>query len=246
MNVIIIEDEPLIADALRFEIKKAAPNVKIIKVLGSIEEALGFFKHNPLPDLFFSDIELPDGLSFSIFKTLDLNVPVIFCTAYDHYALKAFNANGVDYILKPFNSNDIKSTFEKIEKLQKNPGKIEIVEDIIIKSAPKSILIKKGDTIFPIKTTEINLVHIENGITYLYTKSLTKITHEETLENMQNLLGNDFFKINRQNLVHRELIESASNYFGRKLKLNCKINLDFDLIVAKNNVSTFLSWLANN
>ncbi|MGB0934043.1 MAG: LytR/AlgR family response regulator transcription factor [Lishizhenia sp.] len=244
MNVIIIEDEPLIADALKFELKRASSKVNVIKILSSIEEALNYFEKNPLPDLFFSDIELPDGLSFSIFKNIGGSTPIIFCTAYDNYALKAFEVNGIDYILKPFNEADVKATLNKINTLNFEPKALSIVEKIITNTS-KSILVKKGDTIIPIKTEDIFLVHIELGITYLFTHTLQKIPYEATIEHLHEVLGNNFFKINRQNLIHRDIIKSASNYFGRKLKLNTSEKFEFDLIVGKNKVSSFLDWLAN-
>ena len=118
MKVVIIEDEKLTADDLAETILKIVPDAKIISVLHSVSTAISWFQKNEHPDLIFSDIQLGDGLSFEIFKKISTNVPVIFCTAYDEYALKAFDANGIDYILKPFDKSTIEAAFNKYNKLK--------------------------------------------------------------------------------------------------------------------------------
>ncbi|MFK7786924.1 MAG: LytR/AlgR family response regulator transcription factor [Crocinitomicaceae bacterium] len=246
MNLIIIEDEPLIAEALRFEIKRTRPNIQIECVLGSIGEALSYFKKNAMPDIFFSDIQLPDGLSFEIFKKINSKVPVVFCTAYDNYALGAFEANGVDYLLKPFTHEDIQRTFEKLEALSSPKQDLGLIEEIYLKAKPKSLIVRKGDKIIPIKSTDIQLVHIESGVTYLYSKSQGKFHVDQTIEELQAFLGEQFFRVNRQNLLSRDVVESASEYFGRKLLVKTTKDYPFELIVSKNNVTKFLGWLANS
>lgn len=246
MKLIIIEDEPLIAEALRFEIKRTRPEADILCVLGSIGEALNYFQKNPMPDLFFSDIQLPDGLSFQIFKKINSKVPVIFCTAFDNYALGAFEANGADYLLKPFTQADIQRTFEKLEALAPQKQDLGLIEEIYLQAKPKSLIVRKGENIIPIKSTDIQLVHIENGVTYLFSKSKGKFHVDQTIEQLQAFLGDQFFRVNRQNLLSREVVESASEYFGRKLLVKTTENYPFELIVSKNNVTKFLGWLANS
>src|ERR1700761_5369470 len=122
MNIVIIEDEPLTAKDLETCIRAAEPAVKIIAVLGSVTEATEFFRENTLPDLIFSDIQLGDGLSFSIFAGFVQTVPVIFCTAHDAYALDAFRAAGIDYILKPFSAKSIAAALAKYQQLTGRAG----------------------------------------------------------------------------------------------------------------------------
>src|ERR1700743_1103861 len=121
MNIVIIEDEPLTAKDLEICIRGAEPGVTIVAVLGSVAEAGGYFREHTLPDLIFSDIQLGDGLSFSIFADLEEQVPVIFCTAYDAYALDAFKATGIDYILKPFTAKTIAAALAKYQSLTGRP-----------------------------------------------------------------------------------------------------------------------------
>src|ERR1700739_2942430 len=120
MKVVIIEDEKLTAEDLEESIKNAAPDATITAILKSVKEAVDYFKQNSVPDLIFSDIQLGDGLSFEIFKSLSLTVPVIFCTAYDEYALNAFKANGVDYIVKPYTQKNITEAITKFKELKKS------------------------------------------------------------------------------------------------------------------------------
>ena len=115
MKIIIIEDESLLVEELEGIITEIDSQLQVIKTLGSIQESLSYFQENPLPDLFFSDIQLPAGLRFDIFRQLETSTPVVFCTAYDQYALDAFKFNGIDYILKPYNSDEIARTINKYQ-----------------------------------------------------------------------------------------------------------------------------------
>ena len=119
MNIIIIEDEGVVADELALNIKQLVEEPADIVQLRSVKEAIAYFKKAEAPDLIFSDIQLGDGLSFEIFVEAPITVPVIFCTAYDEYALDAFKANGIDYILKPFTIQTLGSALEKYRQLKK-------------------------------------------------------------------------------------------------------------------------------
>lgn len=244
MKVVIIEDEPLIAQNLEFELLKADSNITVTTVLTSIQEALDYFENNPLPELFFSDIQLPDGLSFEIFKVLQCETPIIFCTAYDQYALAAFKANGIDYLLKPFSSDDINNTLNKFNKLKKTTFDFTQLNNFYQNSKSKSILVTKADEIIPINYESIIMVSIENTVTYLHTKNESKYVCNETLETIEEKLGNQFFKINRQTIIHRDIVLSAVNYFGRKLKIKHNSNFSQELVVSKAKVKSFLQWLS--
>ena len=158
LNVVIIEDEKLTALDLASTLKKIDADIEVKAILSSVEEALAYFQTNTSFDLVFSDIQLPDGLSFDIFKKIRLSVPVIFCTAYDQYALKAFDANGIDYLLKPFNKDTISKAIDKYRllkgKVQGQPDMYEkfmnLVEQKSIRQA-SSIIVYQGDKIIPLK-----------------------------------------------------------------------------------------------
>ncbi|MEM7513040.1 MAG: response regulator, partial [Bacteroidota bacterium] len=162
MKIIIIEDESLLVEELEGIIKGIDSQIQIVKTLGSIKESLSYLHENPLPDLFFSDIQLPDGLSFDIFRQLELNIPVVFCTAYDQYALDAFKFNGIDYILKPYNSDEISRTINKYHTFfrQKNQQSFDYKQlkqlvDSFPQKAGGTLLVHQGETIMPIKTHQV-------------------------------------------------------------------------------------------
>ena len=132
MKVIIIEDEPLMSEALKEEILRVDARIEIVAQLSSIRESIAYLENNKWPDLFFSDIELSDGLSFEIFRHLQNTKPIVFCTAYDQYALEAFKVHGIDYILKPFQADDIDATLKKYKTLTNStPSSLLDIESIV-------------------------------------------------------------------------------------------------------------------
>jgi len=253
MNIIIIEDEPLMADALEKELKQVDPGCSIITKLSSIRGALHYFEQGgTLPDLFFSDIELTDGLSFEIFRAREFNVPVVFCTAYSEYALDAFKANGIDYILKPFETQDIESTLVKYKKMVGNrTSNLQQVEQLIQAMASKenqkdkTLLVHHGDKITPIDTSEIALIFIELGLVTLITFSQKRFPLNYTMDHLQEVLGHDFYRLNRQFIIHRKAIQHVARYQARKLLVKPTIDFKDNLFVSKTGTSQFLAWLSS-
>ncbi|MEM7571251.1 MAG: LytTR family DNA-binding domain-containing protein [Bacteroidota bacterium] len=250
MKVIIIEDEPLIAEGLQNDIERLQPDIQIVASLASVQEALSYFSQHELPDLFFSDIQLPDGRSFDIFQQLPEQVPVIFCTAFDEYALEAFRLNGIDYLLKPVNEEALRATLAKYDKLTSsrtlpsfNPQQLLTYFGIANRPSPGSILVHQGDKIIPVKKQHIALLHKKDGITYVHTFDRKKYHLDHNLDELERSLGTDFYRANRQFIVHREAIQNASRYFSRKLVI--RLNFDFSeaIIVSKAKASHFLNWL---
>jgi len=253
MKIVIIEDEKLTADDLAETILKVVPDAKIISVLHSVSTAISWFLKNEDPDLIFSDIQLGDGLSFEIFKKISTTVPVIFCTAYDEYALKAFDANGIDYILKPFDQSTIEAAFNKYNNLKNKFSENSPTLDNIIrlfenkkKHSQSSILVYHKDKIVPIRLEDIALFYIENEITHLITFDQKSYTINKTIEETEKISSVDFFRVNRQFLVNRNTIKEASQYFARKLSLTLTIPFKETITVSKLKVPEFLSWLSAN
>src|SRR3989339_245967 len=166
MKIVIIEDELLTAEDLKNTILDIEPDARVIAILSSIKEAVFYFQKNERPDLIFSDIQLGDGLSFEIFKEIPITTPVIFCTAYDEYALQAFKANGIDYILKPFDEKAVRTALGKFVKL-KDPG--PDLQKQIRQAPHSSLLVYQRDKIFPIRLCDVALIYVENEITHLLT-----------------------------------------------------------------------------
>ena len=258
LRLVIIEDEPLLAERLQNELQRADPAIEVLTILPSIREALAWFETNDPPELIFSDIQLLDGLSFEIFKRLSLQTPVIFCTAFDEYALEAFKANGIDYLLKPFTSEDIQKTLEKYQAItgptstapETSPTDLYAQLDHVIQQLKgkeqTTILIHLKDRILPIRRDEIALGLVENGMTYILTLEGKRYMVNDKLDQLHQRLGDSFYRVNRQYIINREGIGSVSQFFGRKLLIEPSFTFQDKLVVSKANASHFLNWLAEH
>jgi two-component system, LytTR family, response regulator LytT len=252
MRIIIIEDEKLTAEDLAETIKSLEPQSEVVAFLYSVKEAISYFSKNAAPDLIFSDIQLGDGLSFEIFKSVPVSAPVIFCTAYDEYALNAFKNNGIYYILKPFTYQIISDALQKYHILRQTLSGNSLQYDVILdalknmetrKSA--SVLVHYKDKILPIKLDEIALFYIENEVTRLLTMDRKGYLIDKNLEEIVQITGNSFFRVNRQCLLNRRAVVDASHYFARKLSVNIAVPFDTPITVSKERTSQFLKWLEN-
>jgi len=252
MNIVIIEDEELVADDLAMSIAELVDEPVNIVQLHSVKEAVTYFKSNPAPDLIFSDIQLGDGLSFAIFVAVPVESPVIFCTAYDEYALEAFKANGIDYILKPFTTATLQralqrySQFKKIFSTEVSPQYSALMQMLTDRESQKtaSVLVYHQDKIIPVKLDDIALIYLENEITHVLTFSGKTFYPNKNLDELEKLSGNHFFRANRQFLVCRKAIIDVSSFFSRKLSLNLNVSFNEKVIVSKGKASQFLDWLA--
>jgi two-component system response regulator LytT len=251
MNIVIIEDEGVVADELELNIKQLIDEPVDIVQLRSVKEAIAYFKKSEAPDLIFSDIQLGDGLSFEIFVAEPVSVPVIFCTAYDEYALDAFKANGIDYILKPFTIQTLDRAFQKYRQLKKvlsadqTPQYDALMQMLLNRETQTatSVLVYHQDKIIPIKLEDIAMFYLENEITHLLTFSGKTFYPNKNLDELERSSGNYFFRANRQFLVCRKAIIDVSSFFSRKLSLNLNIPFNEKVIVSKGKASQFLSWL---
>ena len=225
-------------------------DTEIVKILNSVKTGVEYFKKNETPDLIFSDIQLGDGLSFEIFKQVQIIAPIVFCTAYDEYALNAFKTNGIDYIVKPFTSKAIEEALNKYCNFRKTFSHSEeqyktIIDTLINKDSPKSssILVHYKDKILPLRLNNIALFYIENEITYLITFDKIKYTINKNLEELEHFCGKNFFRANRQCLLNRKSVIDASQYFSRKLSVNINIPFHDKITVSKEKTPKFLNWL---
>ena len=253
LKVVIIEDEKYTAKDLADTLKKIDHDIEIVTILSSVEQALEFFKAEDEFDLIFSDIQLPDGLSFDIFKAVKAKVPVIFCTAYDKYALDAFDSNGIDYLLKPFNKSSVSKALDKYTSLKANFKTPETSLDKLmlkleqqISRQSNSVIVYQGDKILPIETNQIALFYLEDGYVFALTFDSKKYILTQNLEELENSCGNIFFRANRQYLVNRKAIKDASRYLNRKILINLNVDHQEQILVGKLKVASFLQWLANN
>ena len=253
MKVVIIEDEQLTADDLAETVLKVSPGVQIVARLSSVKDAVSWFRKNEQPDLIFSDIQLGDGLCFEIFGKHHVTTPVIFCTAFDEYALAAFKAHGIDYILKPFDEQTIASALARYKELERkflgNNQQIETILQLFEnrKNQKKvSILVYHKDKILPLKLQDIGLFYLEHEITHIITFGQKTFTINKSLEELEEIAGNSFYRANRQYLVNRKAIKEASQYFARKLSISLSIPFRDTITISKVKVPEFLNWLSEN
>jgi two-component system, LytTR family, response regulator LytT len=252
MKVVIIEDEPLTAEDLADILLKMPDGIEVVKILDSVKASIEYLKQNHQPDLIFSDIQLGDGHSFEIFQQLKLDVPIIFCTAYDAYALDAFKTNGIDYVLKPFTKKTIRHALDKYNLLRNKLAGMAIDFDNLLDNLQKShnpqkkmssLLINWKDKIIPIKITDIALITIDYKMSQVVTFNNQKYFVNHTLEELEDICGPSFYRANRQFLINREVVAEAMQYYARKLVLKLKVEGKYEIIISKTRVPEFLSWL---
>lgn len=250
MKVVVIEDERLTAEDLKETIILADSTVEVVATLKSVKEGKAWFRSHPKPDLIFSDIQLGDGLSFEILS--NLNVPVIFCTAYDEYALNAFKANGIDYLLKPFTETSVGAAMQKFKNLTqaKQDEIIQQYESVkrlfsdLKAPTTSALLIHHKDTIIPVKIENIALFHLEYEVVHLLTFDKLTYYPSKSLEELEDIVGEDFFRVNRQYLVNRKAIVHASSLFSRKLSLTVSVPVKESITISKEKAPFFLKWLS--
>lgn len=254
MNILIIEDEIKTAKALAKIICDTKPQAKIVATIQSIETAVQYLSAKAAPDLIFMDVQLADGLCFDIFKRVKIISPVVFCTAYNDYAIEAFKSNGIDYILKPFSSATIATAFEKVESIknffQINKSDQMDLEVLINKigenEGKKSFLVFKHNKYTIVPTDHIAFFYIKNEVSTIMDFNQEEFSISQSLEEVTGLLSaKQFFRINRQYLINFKSVLEVEHYFARKLFVKLLITTPDKLLIGKDKVTAFLSWLEN-
>jgi two-component system, LytTR family, response regulator LytT len=254
MKIVIIEDEKLTAKDLSRTILAVDEDIEIVAMLHSVEESIAFLTTKPGIDLIFSDIQLGDGLSFEIFEKTQNQVPIIFCTAFNEYALEAFKTVGIDYLLKPFSQSTVEKALQKYQQLKDklSPQKEDLsgimlaLRNQLFPAKSSSIIIQQGDKIIPLESDKIAFFFIEDNYVFAYTFDHKKHILSQKLDALETTFSNSFFRANRQFLVNRKAIKDASHYFNRKVLINLTLPYQEQIIVGKLKVATFLDWLANS
>jgi DNA-binding LytR/AlgR family response regulator len=251
MNILIIEDEPLAAQLLENSLREIEPGCVIADKLDSIKRSIKWLKNNPVPDVVFMDIQLADGLSFEIFDQVEITSPVIFTTAYNEYALKAFKVNSIDYILKPVDKNELKAALEKFRRLTSNhPGQSKIIESIgqamkmLTKKYKERFMVKVGEHLKTIDVENILYFYSQEKTTFCFSSENRNLILDFTLDQLEELLDPAcFFRVNRKYIVSAKSIQDIISYTNSRLKLMLKGSLDNEVIVARERVQEFKDWL---
>ncbi|WP_317898853.1 LytR/AlgR family response regulator transcription factor [Aurantibacillus circumpalustris] len=248
MKAIIIEDEKLSAEHLSNLLRKIDPSIEIVANYDTVKKSIDSFKKGVNADLLFVDVHLADGISFDIFSKVAVETPIIFTTAYDEYAIKAFKTNSIDYLLKPIGLADLKSALEKYKKFV-SLGQSVILENIsnayqnLNKQFKSRFMVKMGDTISTVKSEDISYFISEDGVVLLI-KENKRYVIDYTLDNLETLISPDiFFRINRKVLLNISSIKKVSPYFNSRLKLNIDSLNEEDGVVSRERVNDFKAWL---
>ena len=250
MNIIIIEDEKPAARLLQRKIEKLG--YVITTLLHSVEESLEWFQNNSHPDLIFLDIQLSDGLSFEIFEKIDIKSAVIFTTAYDEYALRAFKLNSIDYLLKPIDEEELATAISKFEnQFQVNRVSnldFEAIKRMLVnpisKEYRKRFSVKIGQQIKVIDIAEIECLYSENKGTYIHTSDNRDYLIDSSLEVVEAELNpNDFFRISRKYIIPLQSVKEIQMYSNSRLKISLPTFKADEVIVARERVSDFKEWL---
>lgn len=249
MNVLIIEDEKPNADRLVRLLYSFHNNISVYGPLTSIAEIRNFFQKDVTVDLILSDIRLTDGLSFDAFTDVLDTIPVIFTTAYDEYALKAFNYNGIAYLLKPIDKDELAEAIEKSKRMFAQTATREITEIYRMlqgksETYRQRFLVVEKDGYISVPVSEISYISTESGIVRLYLKNGNLHTVDMSLDDIETQLDPmQFFRATRQQIVNISSIQRISNWFNRKIKIILTEYPDVEIVVGKEKVTRLKQWL---
>ncbi len=251
MRVVIIEDEK--PSARRLERMLNTIGISVETQLHSVAESVEWLSQHEHPDLIMLDIQLSDGLSFEIFEHLKLSSAIIFTTAYDEYALRAFKQNSIDYLLKPIDSDELENAIEKFRELQ--PKKVDLPLDVeqlrkmlvnpLETQYKNRFTVKIGQHLKMIATNDIECVYSENKGTYLYTNSQRSFLVDETLDSIEPKLNPEqFFRVNRKFYVHINAIKDMVSYTNSRLQVFLYHFNQEEIIVSREKVKAFKQWIS--
>ena len=249
MDILIIEDEPHAAERLERLVRELVKDVAVVGRIDSVKKAVEWFTSHAAPDVVLLDIQLADGISFRIFEECEVNAPVIFTTAFEEYAVKAFKVNGIDYLLKPIDKEELNVALKKTgagaasDKEQLLQKMSEVVKMLTRKYKTRFVT-KVGEHLRTIEVSRIRFFHSMDKTTFCATDDNRNLIIDFTLEELEDMLKPDqFFRINRKYLVSADAIQDIISYSNSRLRLVLKGSQDSDIIVARERVQQFRQWL---
>jgi len=248
MKALIIEDELLAAKHLQHVIDEVG-NITVITTLESIAESIEWLNINSQPELIFMDIHLADGSAFEIFKHVTITCPIIFTTAYDEYALKAFKVNSIDYLLKPIDADAVKRAISKLETISSkhnSPDELKKFIDSFTKGLSYKthfLIPTKGDKLIPVQASDLAYIYIDASLIKAFTFDEKSFRFEYTLDELSEMLNpNDFFRANRQFIIARKAIKDIDLWFNSRLSVNLKTPVSEKILISKARISEFKKW----
>lgn len=255
MKAVIVEDERAAVRNLTALLTDVTPEMEVIAVLDSISESVEWFEEHKSPDLVFMDIHLADGSAFEIFRHIEIACPVIFTTAYDEYALKAFKVNSVDYLLKPIGAEDVRNALKKLELFRTATGEPESGEDIqgLIRMLRRQesykthfLVPQKGDKLLPLSVESVYYFYINEGIVKAVTMEGKEYPVSHTLDEIADSLNPiRFFRVNRQYLIARKAIKDIDLWFNGRLSVNLIVPVPEKILISRVRVAEFKEWFVH-
>jgi DNA-binding LytR/AlgR family response regulator len=252
-KALIVEDEKLAAEHLQMLLNQADIDIEVVGLIPSIEEAVTWFACHPIPDLLFLDIQLSDGLSFEIFDHIDITCPVIFTTAYEEYALKAFKVNSIDYLLKPLHAKDLNYAIEQYKKLsssykevQSNDLKYRVdnIMKMLTNTYKSRFVVNVGIHIKSIEVENISYFYSLEKATFIYEKTGKNYDVNYSLEQIEKLVDPKlFFRISRKYVVNIHAIADIISFSNSRIKLKIAHSNDNEIIVSRSKLTEFRKWL---
>ncbi|MHA7059922.1 LytR/AlgR family response regulator transcription factor [Aquimarina sp. M1] len=249
MKVLIIEDEPRAANQLQSKLTACNFKYQLLDIIDTVENAIFWFKTNVFPDLVFMDIQLADGLSFEIFQKTEIDVPIIFTTAFDQYAIEAFKVNSIDYLLKPIQQDELNRALTKFTKSNKPPS----IDPLILKklltsmqitnNSREGILVREGSGFVQIKIRDLLYIYSEDSITFGVTSAKRYIINETMDQLFDSIDPNQFFRINRGQIISKNSIQKIDTYFNHRIKLSIVNPKGQEFIVSRQKTTDFKEWL---
>ena len=254
MNVVIIEDEPLTAQGLELLLYEYDPQIHVLAQLPSVSKSLQWFRapQTLQPDLLFLDIHLEDDTGFNLIKELNLTIPIIFTTAYDQYALQAFKANSIDYLLKPIEVQELAAALDKFKLIRQSSSTTGldsmVLNQLMRNLAPPAyrdrFLVSIGPKLRMMRTEEIAYFFFEDKATYVTPHTGIPVSIDYSLDRLGQLLDPDqFYRVNRSFLVSELAIKSVYAYTGSKLKVELAPQPRQEVFVSVDRVTSFKEWM---
>lgn len=252
MNILIVEDEAISARRLKSIVMEIDPTFRVLEITDSVQGTVAWLSSHPSPDLMLMDIELTDGKSFDIFEKIDIKCPVIFVTAYNEYAIKAFKVNSIDYLLKPVKQEELAGSIEKLRKIQQQytTGMPAMNIQHLLQEFQKQssyrdrFLIKQADRLIPVEISDIAYFQTHDKSNFIHTFDSKSYVIDLTLDEIEKTLDpKKFFRANRQFIVSAAAVEKIHFWFSSKLKVDLKPKATEEVIVSREKAMAFRSWL---
>ncbi len=250
MKVLIIEDEAPAVRKLRGLLNNQEIDIEVLADIDTVEEAVEWLSNNPSPDVIFSDIQLADGVSFEIYSKVPPKCPIIFTTAYDEYALKAFELNSLDYLLKPYTEEQFNRAFQKIKTASPNANEVDKIKAVLAQLNIKSnqykerFLVSKAGVLLPIKVDDVAYFYTEDKTINLVTKTKERYFISSSLDELELLLNpSNFYRVNRQYIVNANAIVKIENFFNGKLVIQLNPTAPHEVVVSRARATSFKNWM---